>query len=333
MVTCVVGGLTLVTLGAASQPRSVAQGCPVEMYAVGVKDEFSLANGRESPNPDPASFRAWGWLTLKDFDVLPQGWVFHTFTNLDTGARPICHATLELRVKPDVPNALVGNDCLMMSFGDGVHDWIAFFGTGNSRAALLPYPWGSGAGAPETITVTLEALPLVDGSTQNILPRLNATGYIDMAAGDDSATDYMVFHLQRCCVLPTATPPAELTPTSAPTRPPTATHTATATGTATPPPTAIPTRTATAPPTATATTTPDPRLPACVCPGVRAQVPAVVVMDALANPERYYGWHYPLDPGKPPGPANPPRDCLNLRSPGAPYHPLHNTPIWQVGCR
>jgi hypothetical protein len=69
-----------------------------------------------------------------------------------------------------------------------------------------------------------------------------------------------------------------------------------------------------------------------VCRRVRRQVPAAVVDDALTRPERYYGWRYLLDPNKPPGPNNPPRECLSLRNPNVPYHPIFNGPIWQVGC-
>ncbi len=69
-----------------------------------------------------------------------------------------------------------------------------------------------------------------------------------------------------------------------------------------------------------------------MCRDVRQRVPAVVIDDALANPERYYGWLYPLDPGKPPSPANPPRTCLTLRTVALDYHPVWNKPQWRVGC-
>jgi large repetitive protein len=100
------------------------------------------------------------------------------------------------------------------------------------------------------------------------------------------------------------------------------------------PPTLVPTPTATATavPTPTATPPPPPTASAnCVCPVVRKHVPPVVIADALANPGRYYGWRYLLNPGKPPGPDNPRRECLSLRSVGQPYHPLWNTPLWRVG--
>jgi hypothetical protein len=58
----------------------------------------------------------------------------------------------------------------------------------------------------------------------------------------------------------------------------------------------------------------------------------VVIDEALANPGRFYGWRYLLDPGKPPGPSNPPRECLTLQNVGLDYHPLWNRPLWRVGC-
>lgn len=73
--------------------------------------------------------------------------------------------------------------------------------------------------------------------------------------------------------------------------------------------------------------------PACVCRNVRQRVPPAVITDAVANPDRFYGWLLPLDPGKPPGPANPPRACLTLQNPTVAYHPQFNTPIWRVGCQ
>ncbi|RIL12289.1 hypothetical protein DCC79_01890 [bacterium] len=72
--------------------------------------------------------------------------------------------------------------------------------------------------------------------------------------------------------------------------------------------------------------------PACVCGVVRRRVPPAVIAHAVANPERYLGWQAPLDPGKPPGPNNPPRACLALQNGAIDYHPQFNTPIWRVGC-
>jgi DNA-binding beta-propeller fold protein YncE len=163
--------------------------------------------------------------------------------------------------------------------------------------------------------------------------------------------DGMVYVVQgeRCDTVgtPTVGPSATATPTDTPSVPPSPTPAATATvpPTSTAAPTWLPTATASR--TATATATPDavatasPRRTAtpgpvppslCVCRSVRERVPPVVIDDAVANPARYYGWLLPLDPGKPPGPANPPRTCLSLHTVGLDYHPVWNKPEWRVGC-
>jgi hypothetical protein len=117
----------------------------------------------------------------------------------------------------------------------------------------------------------------------------------------------------------------DYTPQSVPTATPSAT------GVATPTDTPTATGPATATPTETPTATPTP-VAYCVCADLWRRVPAVVIADALTQPERFYGWLYLLDPGKPPSPANPPRTCLSLHQVGLAYHPLWNKPEWRVGC-
>ena len=85
-------------------------------------------------------------------------------------------------------------------------------------------------------------------------------------------------------------------------------------------------------PTVLPTPTPVPDGPSCVCSIVRRKVPASAIADALAHPERYYGWLMPRNPSLEVGPANPVRQCLSLQNRAVPYHPLYNHPIWRVGC-
>ncbi len=119
-----------------------------------------------------------------------------------------------------------------------------------------------------------------------------------------------------------------------PTPTPTSSPTATETVTATPEPTVTPRPTWTPIPTRTPKPLPSvtPDHPHCICPIVFDRVPPVVIADAISNPETYYGWQYLLDPGKPPSPANPPRECLSLMNVSMPYHFMWNKPIWRVGC-
>jgi hypothetical protein len=85
-------------------------------------------------------------------------------------------------------------------------------------------------------------------------------------------------------------------------------------------------------PTPPPTATPPPNGAACVCDIVQRRVPPAVVADALAHPDRYYGWQYELDGGKPGSRANPPRLCLTLWNVNLDYQPLWNAPRWRVGC-
>ncbi len=101
--------------------------------------------------------------------------------------------------------------------------------------------------------------------------------------------------------------------------------------TPTPSPTPSPTRRPD--PTDTAVPEPTPTARTCICESLRRRVPASVISDALAQPERYNGWQQPLNPARPPGPDNPLRTCLALRNPNRVYHPLFNSPLWVVGCR
>jgi hypothetical protein len=69
----------------------------------------------------------------------------------------------------------------------------------------------------------------------------------------------------------------------------------------------------------------------CVCPAA-LDAPQADIDAALANPARYAGWGQRRNPGLPPGPSNPLRECLTRRSPSAPYHPVWNSLVWRAGC-
>ncbi|MFN2114639.1 MAG: hypothetical protein ACK2T6_02920 [Anaerolineae bacterium] len=134
-------------------------------------------------------------------------------------------------------------------------------------------------------------------------------------------------------VPPTPTPaPATATPLPTVTPVPTSTprqRTGTPAPSASPLPSSLPpTATPTATPRSTAVPQPD-----CICDLVYARVPIQVVQDAVANPTNFRGWMEPLDPGKPPSPANPPRTCLSLLNLNVDYHPQWNQPVWRVGCQ
>ncbi len=105
-----------------------------------------------------------------------------------------------------------------------------------------------------------------------------------------------------------------------------------------PTPTVLPTRTLvptrTPEPTKTVpppTVTPTPP-PARACPQVVSRVPAPVIADALANPDKVGGWLLRCNPGAPPGPANGLRTWLGLKNGGQPFHLLFNGVQFKCGC-
>jgi hypothetical protein len=102
------------------------------------------------------------------------------------------------------------------------------------------------------------------------------------------------------------------------------------------PPTPTPTRTVSAPPTlvsptvaATATLVPT---QGRACASLVGRVPVAAVSDAVANPERVFGWRQPLNPALPPGPGNPLRTWLTVRDLGKAYHPIFNPLVYKAGC-
>lgn len=68
-----------------------------------------------------------------------------------------------------------------------------------------------------------------------------------------------------------------------------------------------------------------------VCPQILGRVPPAVLADALAQPERVQGWGQPANPGRPPGPDNPPRSRLTLLDLGKPFGPANGL-LWRAGC-
>jgi hypothetical protein len=76
-----------------------------------------------------------------------------------------------------------------------------------------------------------------------------------------------------------------------------------------------------------------PQVTGGVCPSLTGQVPPSVVSAALERPFDLFGWCELADPGKPPGPMNPPRTWLSTAVEGRPYDPAGNRLVWKAGCR
>jgi hypothetical protein len=71
-----------------------------------------------------------------------------------------------------------------------------------------------------------------------------------------------------------------------------------------------------------------------VCESIKNRVPAIVINDAVAQPNKVYGYGLACNPGLAPvDPWNPVRRYLTLRNMNVPYNPVYNGVVWSCGCR
>jgi hypothetical protein len=146
----------------------------------------------------------------------------------------------------------------------------------------------------------------------NVLARANLVDDLGRTVTVDFPVP--IVQVQDNAGIPSPTPWLSPTPTVLPTRTLVPTRTPEPTKTI-PPPTVTPT-----PP------------PARACPQIVGRVPAPVIADALANPEKVGGWLQRCNPGAPPGPLNGPRTWLGLKNGGQPFHLLFNGVQFKCGC-
>jgi Tol biopolymer transport system component len=162
----------------------------------------------------------------------------------------------------------------------------------------------AGAGRPRVVANVPELRPAVDGRGHNAA----------FVSERDDDLHPLALPSRRGIFVRAANPAAvPCVPTPAPT----------VTPTQSPPPQPSP---STPPPNPTA-----PPGSGAVCPQVVARIPAAVQAHALAQPEAFYGWNLPANPGLAPGHMNPMRRWLSIRDPGKPYGPA-NPAVWKAGC-
>ena len=93
-----------------------------------------------------------------------------------------------------------------------------------------------------------------------------------------------------------------------------------------------PTATGGTPVTPTATVGPkDPEAESCD--SITGKVPAAAIAQALADPDSVSGWKELCHPNLPASPFNTLRQHLDIRNPGAPFHPIYNSLVFRCGCR
>jgi hypothetical protein len=187
--------------------------CQSNSAEVGEQDNFDNSAGP----PDPIYMRseyeafvnrpggnncAYHGCQALPFDTLnPLNWEFgYTFTNLPD----LDSATLEIHLRSG-SGAGSGNDALGLQWidnGDGTWNW----GWYRRLSDLDAYMGGDGVFSPDedlVVFVDMFQLPLSDGSTLDLLPMINADGYLDVRVQDDTAIDYI---LLRATVAPPGIP-------------------------------------------------------------------------------------------------------------------------------
>lgn len=69
-----------------------------------------------------------------------------------------------------------------------------------------------------------------------------------------------------------------------------------------------------------------------ICEAIKSRVPAAVINDAIASPDKVAGHGMACNPNLPVGSNNPLRRYLGLRNPASPFHPIFNSVVWKCGC-
>ncbi len=161
-------------------------------FTAGVPDNFSTANGTESPSPSPG-LTTWinnkyGFLGARDFDDPQTDRYFaHTFAGLKPkDGQYICGAKLRSNVSQSVYSA--GNDAIWLRFADGNGELI-----GPSWTEYLSN-LGVPSGSSGNILVDLGSLP----NGQAFLAAME-NGWLDIVIHDDTMVDDLGLSVEYCC--------------------------------------------------------------------------------------------------------------------------------------
>lgn len=182
-------------------------------FTAGTPDDFTLP--AEAASPSAALLGSLAgfveFFGVAGFDVAgginggaADRQVAHTFT-LGTLPGPITAASLTLKVRAGSDTFSV-SDGIALSFiaqaSASYVDSLAYaraLGGGNGGGSVLFSAADPGllqttawdAGDEAEFTLDLAALPLVGGGTLNLLPLLDANGFLDVNLSDDTAVDFM----------------------------------------------------------------------------------------------------------------------------------------------
>ncbi|MBJ6766160.1 hypothetical protein JGU66_35865, partial [Myxococcaceae bacterium JPH2] len=156
-----------------------------QTYTGGIADNFAAPTEPASPSTGLLTWIAANYMYpgSRDYDEAGADRYFGTtFTNLTRNGR-ICGATLRAQV-----------------FNGGLNDSFGLKFVDSSGALLVP-AWGRkfgtlGVPSQTTGTINLDLAALPGGV--NLLPTLNAQGFLDVTADDDSAVDYVTLTITPC---------------------------------------------------------------------------------------------------------------------------------------
>jgi hypothetical protein len=186
-------------LGSAAAPCRAAD----IVVTAGTPDAFALPADPASPSPELVALLN----ATQNFDLiagvnggLPDRQVAHTFTGLPPG---IVAATLTLRVRAGSDPG-VSTDGVLISFADAASTsycadavvWARSFGPVPAGGCFpvadpsgLVGSWASGNDAE--VELDLSALPLAAGGTVDVLPQMNALGFLDVNVSDETGCDFV----------------------------------------------------------------------------------------------------------------------------------------------
>ncbi|WP_241759313.1 hypothetical protein [Pyxidicoccus parkwayensis] len=158
-----------------------------QTYQSGIVDNYVLPTEPVSPSAGMLAYIAANYTypgSRPHDDTSTDRWFATTFTGLRRNGN-ICGATLRMGVRNGDSNDSVG---------------LLFMGPTGTQLAT---GWGDslinrgiGVGASGTISLNLAALP----GGANLIPTLNAQGFVDVIVQDDSAVDYVTLTITPCRV-------------------------------------------------------------------------------------------------------------------------------------
>ncbi|MFY2557803.1 hypothetical protein ACN469_09265 [Corallococcus terminator] len=158
-----------------------------QTFTHGIADNFAAPTEPVSPSAGMLNYIAanYGFPGSRAFDDLSfDRWFATTFTNLRRNG-PICGATLRMTVRNQG-----GNDSMGLMFMGPAGTPLAA-GWGDSLVNL-----GVALNTTGTINLNLAALP----GAVNLIPTLNAQGFVDVIVQDDSGVDSVTLIVTQCRV-------------------------------------------------------------------------------------------------------------------------------------